>query len=105
MAVSKGQSQNSKRILCYLFLFSPPPSLLMPRMLTGVGRGPGVLAVERPRLCALPPPLFTSLGEKPRTALIHHPSHVQGCTETGELSTLNSQICFVNIYYVLCYSR
>lgn len=80
----------AQRILCYLFLFLPPPLLFScPECWLGwAERVPIVLAEEHPRLQASPPPLFTSLCEESRLALIHHPNHVYESTAISRAKQL-----------------
>lgn len=79
-----------QRILCSLFVFLPPPPLLFscPEWLGWAERAPIVLAEEHPRLQASPPPLFPSLGEESRLALIHHPNHVYECAAISRAKQL-----------------
>lgn len=64
-------------------------SLLMPRMLAAVGERVSIaLAEEHPGLQASPPPLVTSLSERSRIALIHHPNHIYECTARGRAKQL-----------------
>lgn len=62
-------------------------------------------ALELPRLRVSPPPLFTSLGEEPRTALINSSSQsrlgMHNNNRAKELLSLKTWLCFLNIYYVL----
>lgn len=82
--------------------FLPPPHpappllsspLLMPRMLTGVGRGVGRESTHSAgrgtaRATSFTAPTFYFLGEQSGVALIHHPNHIYEHTAIGRAKQL-----------------